>query len=110
MAELIIGGARSGKSRHAEALLASAACDVVYIATAEAKDGEMAERIARHRQARDPAWTTVEAPLELAPALLERDVDAFGEALYELQRTVGECFAAAQGGVWPVWAQGSRET
>ncbi len=70
---LILGGARSGKSRHAEALLAGAACEVVYIATAEAKDGEMAERIARHRQARDPAWTTVEAPLELAPALLAAD-------------------------------------
>jgi adenosylcobinamide kinase/adenosylcobinamide-phosphate guanylyltransferase len=70
---LIIGGARSGKSSHAQALAEAAAARrggaPVMIATAEALDAEMAERIARHRQDRGPAWRTLEAPVEAAQAL-----------------------------------------
>jgi len=66
---LVLGGARSGKSRHAESLCARSGLEPVYLATATAGDAEMAARIERHRQERGAAWTTVEEPLELAAAL-----------------------------------------
>ncbi len=66
---LILGGARSGKTRLALQRAEAAPGRPVMIATAEALDPEMAERIARHRAERGPAWRTVEAPLALAEAL-----------------------------------------
>src|SRR6202045_1117682 len=66
---LILGGARSGKSRYAELLVANAASRGTYCATAEAGDAEMAERIAAHRARRGPFWRTVEEPLALAPVI-----------------------------------------
>jgi adenosylcobinamide kinase/adenosylcobinamide-phosphate guanylyltransferase len=68
---LILGGARSGKSRHAEALTESRPPPWRYIATAQPLDDEMAERIARHRARRPDGWITREAPLDLAGALGE---------------------------------------
>ncbi len=68
---LIFGGARSGKSAHAEAMAAASGKEVIYIATAQAGDGEMAARIAAHRQQRNPAWTTVEQPIALGAALTQ---------------------------------------
>jgi adenosylcobinamide kinase / adenosylcobinamide-phosphate guanylyltransferase len=69
----VLGGARSGKTSYALALVEAAASRAgrppVMIATARAQDPEMAERIARHRRERGPAWRTIEAPLELAPAI-----------------------------------------
>ncbi|WP_127475969.1 bifunctional adenosylcobinamide kinase/adenosylcobinamide-phosphate guanylyltransferase [Sulfurivermis fontis] len=69
MKHLILGGARSGKSRHAEQLAAQAGRSVVYIATAEALDEEMAMRITHHRARRPADWALVEEPLALAQVL-----------------------------------------
>ncbi|MDG9931101.1 MULTISPECIES: bifunctional adenosylcobinamide kinase/adenosylcobinamide-phosphate guanylyltransferase [unclassified Pseudomonas] len=69
MLELILGGARSGKSRLAERLAAQSGLDITYIATGRAWDGEMAARIAHHRASRPAEWGLVEEPLELARAL-----------------------------------------
>jgi adenosylcobinamide kinase/adenosylcobinamide-phosphate guanylyltransferase len=66
---LVLGGARSGKSRYAESLITLLPPPFVYVATAEAGDAEMAERIAVHRSRRGVAWQTVEAPHDLAGAL-----------------------------------------
>ena len=66
---LILGGARSGKTRRALAL-GETFPERFYIATAEALDDEMAARIARHRDERGAAWTTIEAPLDLPAAML----------------------------------------
>jgi adenosylcobinamide kinase/adenosylcobinamide-phosphate guanylyltransferase len=79
MLTLVLGGARSGKSRYAQSLCASSS-RVIYIATARtgggADDYEMRERIARHRADRPAEWQTVEEPLDLSRAALEAPVEA----------------------------------
>ena len=69
MRTLILGGARSGKSALAERLAVESGHEVVYIATAQAHDEEMAARIAHHRAQRPSHWLSVEEPLALAAAL-----------------------------------------
>lgn len=114
---LVLGGARSGKSRFAEETVErfaeGSAGTPVYLATAQAGDGEMAERIRHHRNRRGPHWHTVEEPLDLIGALCDacapdravlvdcltlwvtnlmladRDVDAEGEALAEVLGVLG---------------------
>jgi adenosyl cobinamide kinase/adenosyl cobinamide phosphate guanylyltransferase len=71
-----VGGARSGKSRLAVERASAAGTPVVFVATGEAGDEEMAERIARHRAERPPGWRTIEEPLELARVLREAPADA----------------------------------
>ena len=66
---LVLGGARSGKSRHAEALVSALPPPWFYIATGEPRDNEMAARIAEHRARRGVQWQTLEAPRDLAAAL-----------------------------------------
>jgi len=67
---LVLGGVRSGKSRCAQKL-AEQASSVAFIATARAVDGEMRDKIRRHRQERPKHWRTIEEPLDLAGVLLD---------------------------------------
>src|SRR3954454_11754686 len=66
---LVLGGARSGKSRYAEQTVMASPPPWVYVATAEPFDAEMAARIAEHRGRRGGQWQTIEAPLDLAGAI-----------------------------------------
>ncbi len=66
---LVMGGARSGKSSFAQRLAEDCDSDLVYIATAQAFDAEMTERITRHQSDRGPRWQTIECPLDLSDAL-----------------------------------------
>ncbi|WP_233841037.1 bifunctional adenosylcobinamide kinase/adenosylcobinamide-phosphate guanylyltransferase [Dyella sp. 2HG41-7] len=75
MRTLILGGARSGKSALAERLAIESGRNVVYIATAQAGDAEMAARIAHHRERRPGQWQCVEEPSHLADALREHARD-----------------------------------
>ncbi|MER9425627.1 bifunctional adenosylcobinamide kinase/adenosylcobinamide-phosphate guanylyltransferase [Mesorhizobium sp. M0317] len=78
----IIGGARSGMCAHAETLATALLPPWAYIATAQANDGEMRERIAQHRSRRGEGWATIDAPLDLAGAL---------EALPDNQPVLVDC-------------------
>ena len=68
---LILGGARSGKSRHAEVLASAIEGSRIYIATARPGDAEMAARIAAHRERRGEEWTTMEEALHLPEAIAQ---------------------------------------
>ena len=81
MLSLVIGGARSGKSRFAQSLCSNAP-RVVYLATARIEDTEMAERVRRHRECRPPHWLTHEEPLAIAAAL-ERHAGACDAVLLD---------------------------
>ena len=69
MLTLILGGARSGKSALAERLALASGREVLYVATAQSRDAEMAKRIAHHRARRPASWNSVEEPLALAAKL-----------------------------------------
>ncbi|WP_413061882.1 bifunctional adenosylcobinamide kinase/adenosylcobinamide-phosphate guanylyltransferase [Sphingomonas carotinifaciens] len=68
---LFLGGARSGKSRLAQTAAERFAAPLIYCATGQAFDDEMAERIARHRADRDARWTTIDCPVALPAAIRE---------------------------------------
>jgi adenosylcobinamide kinase/adenosylcobinamide-phosphate guanylyltransferase len=71
MKELVLGGARSGKSHYAQQLAIDSRLDVIYIATASADDAEMQSRIARHQADRPAHWQLIEEPLQLGRVLHE---------------------------------------
>jgi adenosylcobinamide kinase / adenosylcobinamide-phosphate guanylyltransferase len=73
---LVLGGARSGKSRHAQILAMATPPPWTYIATAEALDDEMRERIAKHKASRGNGWSTIEEPIELPRAVAEAPTQA----------------------------------
>lgn len=73
LSTLIFGGARSGKSGFAERLVLESGLAPVYVATAEAGDGEMTERIASHRSRRGAEWTNLEEPMDLAGTLVREN-------------------------------------
>ena len=73
MMQLILGGARSGKSRLAEQIAKDSNLNVTYIATAQAFDHEMQARIDHHQAQRPGHWTVIEEPLYLADCLIELD-------------------------------------
>lgn len=77
MLTLLLGGARSGKSTLAVQMAERQSLSVVFVATAEAFDDDMAQRIVRHRDERPAHWTTVECPVELADAVDAAPADAF---------------------------------
>jgi len=66
---LVLGGARSGKSRYAESLVTALPAPWIYVATAEARDAEMTERIAAHQARRGAGWRTLETPRDVVGAL-----------------------------------------
>ncbi|MCF6218855.1 MAG: bifunctional adenosylcobinamide kinase/adenosylcobinamide-phosphate guanylyltransferase [Gammaproteobacteria bacterium] len=72
MKQLILGGARSGKSALAEKIAAETGLPVIYIATATASDAEMQQRINRHKQQRPAHWTTIESPYNLVETLQQQ--------------------------------------
>jgi adenosylcobinamide kinase/adenosylcobinamide-phosphate guanylyltransferase len=78
---LVLGGARSGKSRHAESIVATVPPPWIYVATGEARDDEMATRIAAHRARRGAEWRTIEAPRDIAGVLV--DAPAGGAVLVD---------------------------
>jgi adenosylcobinamide kinase/adenosylcobinamide-phosphate guanylyltransferase len=73
----VLGGARSGKSRYAQQRAEATGLSPLYIATAQAWDDEMRDRIRLHQDERGHAWSTIEAPLELAEAIRAHDTPDF---------------------------------
>jgi adenosylcobinamide kinase/adenosylcobinamide-phosphate guanylyltransferase len=110
---LVLGAARSGKTRiamnHAAAHASQLGVPVTYVATAEARDDEMQQRIARHRAERPDSWRTQEAPLQLAAALAAIDctsvivVDCL--TLWLTNALLADFDAANPRGPLPTWAR-----
>lgn len=69
MIELVLGGAKCGKTRYAEQRAIASGKRVIYIATAEAGDAEMSDKIQNHQQSRPKQWKTIEEPIKLAEAI-----------------------------------------
>lgn len=97
--KLLLGGARSGKSALAVRLAESWSGPVVFVATAEARDADMAGRIERHRRDRPAGWTTVEEPVELVEALRDTPPDAL-VLLDCLSLWVANAIEAGRGEEW----------
>ncbi|PZO68033.1 MAG: bifunctional adenosylcobinamide kinase/adenosylcobinamide-phosphate guanylyltransferase [Pelagerythrobacter marensis] len=90
LVHLILGGARSGKSRHALSICGRMRGPHKFIATAQAYDDEMTERIRQHREERANFWHTIEAPIELARAItsVNGEADALVESIARAKANV----------------------
>lgn len=100
MKELILGGARSGKSRLAEERARASGLQLVYIATGQAGDEEMMARIAHHRQRRGDQWLLVEEPFALAK-VLEAQANSQTCVLVDcLTLWLSNCLLTEQTGYW----------
>jgi adenosylcobinamide kinase/adenosylcobinamide-phosphate guanylyltransferase len=109
----VLGGARSGKSRFAEQLIADSGLERHYIATGRAWDDEMRARIAAHRNDRGPSWTTHEEPLQLVECLSAADgegrailVDCL--TLWVTNLMMGERDMAAESAALAAWLPKAR--
>jgi adenosylcobinamide kinase/adenosylcobinamide-phosphate guanylyltransferase len=99
---LVLGGVRSGKTAVAERLAEDSGCPVVYVATAAPGDAEFYARVARHRERRPPAWTTVEAPLHVREVIDRHPdrtivVDCLGMLVTNLMTGLGGDAACSPG-------------
>lgn len=101
MQQLILGGARSGKSALAERLVTQTGLSRVYIATSQALDGEMQKRIDLHRQQRGENWLLVEEPLDLAKVLAEHATSDKAILVDCLTLWITNCLLAEDSDSWP---------
>lgn len=101
MIELVLGGARSGKSSYAEQQLVASGDQLIYIATATAGDGEMSQRIALHqRQRADKHWRTIEEPVSLADTLLQLSDDGTAILIDCLTLWLANCLFSEDESCW----------
>lgn len=100
MIELVLGGARSGKSRYAERVAKKTAKRLVYIATAQALDAEMQQRILRHQADRGEEWLNIEEPLQLAFMLKKYNSADNCIVVDCLTLWVTNCLLAPEEAVW----------
>lgn len=101
MRELILGGARSGKSKLAEQAAEASGLRKVYIATAQAGDAEMAQRIELHRQRRDSEWQLFEEPINLAQTLKETAAEDTCILVDCLTLWLSNCLFCGDDSEWP---------
>jgi adenosylcobinamide kinase/adenosylcobinamide-phosphate guanylyltransferase len=112
MKQLILGGARSGKSSLAESLAQGSGKQVIYLATTDRRynDAEMDARIAHHRQQRPSEWPTVEEPLNLAAALQQHDNPNHCILIDCLTLWITNCLVSEQTDTWVTQRQALLET
>lgn len=108
--ELILGGARSGKSSYAERVARESGKPVVYIATSEVRDGEMAERVERHKAQRPAEWRLIEEPLSLAKVLRENSRPDNCILVDCLTLWLSNCLFAETGTGWAEYKQELLDT
>lgn len=101
MKELILGGARSGKSKLAEQSAAASGLHKVYIATAQPGDAEMAQRIELHRQRRGENWQLIEEPVELAKVLRQAAAEDTCMLVDCLTLWLSNCLFCGDEDEWP---------
>lgn len=111
MKQLILGGARSGKSRLAEQLALASTDTLLYIATADPQqsDQEMQQRIAHHRDRRDERWQLIEEPLALAATLCEHSRENRCIVVDCLTLWLSNCLLQADTTIWPTQQQALLE-